>query len=281
MKTKQLGFTLIEILISLVLGLIVVGGTLSIYISSIRSSIDISNSAQLNYDLDSTMQLMVNDIKRAGHWGGAIANSDATNNIFMSTTLNMNIQLRNFAAPTTAVDPANCILYTYDADGDGNVDGNNDGDLDDVGDDKNEFYGFRLNGNTVQMRLAGESTNDCDDEDNDTWSAITDNTKINITRLTFSLSATTAVAGPPSIPALPTSTQCLNVTTNTPYTMSCATAATTDTDGDGTNNLIAGDTATEVRQINIILTGQSVDDASVTKVSTATIKIRNDRVLTQ
>jgi len=273
MIKKHTGFTLIEIMISLFLGIIVIGGALSIYISSIRGSVDISNSAQLNYDLNSTMQLMVNDIKRAGHWGGAIAESDAKENIFTIGTLN--IQLRNFASPTTAADPANCIMYTYDADGDGVVDGNADGDLDDSDDDRNEFYGFRLNGNIIQMRLSGESTDDCDEDTaTDTWTAITDNSKINITSLIFSESAIAADAGPPVTPALPALTQCLNVTTALPYSMTCAVAATT-------GNLVTGNTATEVRQINIVLTGQLVDEPSVTKVSTGTVRIRNDRVFVQ
>jgi len=112
-KLKQKGFTLIELMIAMMLGLIVIGGALSIYISTIRSSSDVVNSARLNYDLDSAMQLMVNDIRRAGYWGGAVAGSDATNNNFTqvpAAATATDIQIRNVAAPTTAVTEGDCIL---------------------------------------------------------------------------------------------------------------------------------------------------------------------------
>ena len=69
---KQNGFTLPELIISQLLGVIVVAASLSIYVSAIASSTDTVQSARLNHDLDTIMILMVYDIKRAGNWGGAI-----------------------------------------------------------------------------------------------------------------------------------------------------------------------------------------------------------------
>ena len=66
---RQLGFSLIEIMIALLLGLVVVGGAITIYISTIRGSTDTLRSARLNHDLDSAMQLMINDIDQNN--GGA------------------------------------------------------------------------------------------------------------------------------------------------------------------------------------------------------------------
>ena len=137
---KQSAFTLLELMISLVLGLIVIGATISIYIGSVRGSIETVRSARLNHDLDMAMSLMINDIRRSSFWGGAIADSDASTNPF--TQAASRVQIRNLASPTTVVNSGDCVLYTYDADGDGSYDPNNNGvdsnDGDDV-DDRNEF----------------------------------------------------------------------------------------------------------------------------------------------
>ena len=66
---KQTGFTLIEIMISLLLGLIVLGATISIYIAAIRGSSDVIKSARLNYDLDSALSMMANDIRQFADFG--------------------------------------------------------------------------------------------------------------------------------------------------------------------------------------------------------------------
>jgi len=248
---KQKGFTLIEIMIALMLGLIVIGGTISIYISTIRSSTDITNSARLNYDLDSAMQLMVNDIRRAGYWGGAIAGSDAETNPF--TQGNANIQISNYTDADGVVHPDGCIVYSYDANGSG---ANTLNDLtDDV--DENEFFGFRLDRGAVWMRStvdidgSGGSVEDptnCDDDSD--WSRIIDENKIEITALSFSNA----------------NYKCLNVflandCTSTP--------------------LISGNIAVETRQIGIILTGNVLNDAPVTKSLLGIVKVRNDRIFTQ
>ncbi|MGZ8928614.1 MAG: prepilin-type N-terminal cleavage/methylation domain-containing protein [Methylobacter sp.] len=133
--TKQNGFTLIEIMIALVIGLIVVGGSIAVYITTIRSSSDIARSARLNHDMDSALALMVNDIRRGGYWGGAMVGSDSRDNPFtVSGTTDLQI-------PSSS-----CVLYTYDADADKTV-------------DSDEYYGFRLNGGNIQMRSSNIACN--------------------------------------------------------------------------------------------------------------------------
>jgi len=247
---KQKGFTLIEIMISLVLGLIVIGGAISIYISTIRSSTDITNSARLNYDLDSVMQLMVNDIRRAGYWGGAIVNSDAKLNPFINGTAN--IQISDYTDADGDAHLNGCIVYSYDANGSG---ANTLNDLtDDI--DENEYFGFRLDRGAVWMRstvdidgssgIVEDPTN-CDDDSD--WGRIIDENKINIESLSFT-----------------TNHKCLNIKADT----TCAVTA-----------LIAGDQAVEVRQIDITLIGNVVNDDPVEKTLRATVKVRNNRIFTQ
>ncbi len=251
---RQSGFTLIELLVSLVLGLIIVGSTLAIYISTVKGSSDTVKAARLNHDLEMAMQIMINDIRRAGYWGGAVAGSNAMTNPFV----------RNTPANATSnilIPVSSCVLYTYDADGDGVVDGN-------------EYYGFKLDGSTVRMRMSGSTTDSADCSDG-SWNTgeIVDSNEVQITGLTFSFSAIAAAAGPPATPALPGTSRCFNIATQTAYAKPCANATAAE--------LPSGNRAVETRQVNIVLTGRLVDDNTVVKTLTDTVKVRNDRIFTQ
>jgi len=231
---KQTGFTLIELMISMLIGLIVISATIGIYVNTIKGSTDTINSARLNYDLESVMSLMINDIRRAGYWGGAVVGADSATNPFTAGAANIQF-------PT-----ASCILYTYD--GGNGVTGGVNHDSNGIV-DADEYYGFKLDGSNIRMRLTGTTTADCADG---SWSPTVEQT-VNITALTFT-------------PAY----KCLNTTTALSYNTTCAAAA-----------LAAGTKAVESRQINIALTGQLVNDPTVTKTLNGIVKVRNDRIFTQ
>jgi len=253
---KQAGFTLIELMIALLIGLVIVSATIGIYISTIRGSMDVLRSARLNHDLDSAMQLMINDIRRAGYWGGAIAGANSQTNPFTGATTNVQIH-----------DEGQCILYTYDANGSGI--NTLDNTADDV--DANEFYGFRLNNNAVEMRLTGTTTaaEGCG-QANQNWQALTinDNSgeEINITRVEYSFD-------PIVDPNLPGTSKCMNTVSldNPPETLCIDTVDYLDSE----------ERAIETRQINIVITGQLDNDDTVTKVVSNSVKIRSDRIFTQ
>lgn len=256
--TKQRGFTLIEIMISLMLGLIIIAATLTIYITSIRSSGDTIQSARLNHDLESAMSLMINDIKRAGFWGGAVIDADSRNNPFTATTGTItNIQIRDFATNALA-DPGNCILYSYDANSDGTV-------------DSNEFYGFRLNNNSIEIRTTGTTTNSCTEAG---WQEFVLGSQLNITALQFSML--------PFAGTLPATTRCLN------YSLAPPAPAFDSSDIDTTcaiafadGNITSGDQLAEKRVVNIIITGTLDSDAIVSKTLTGSVQVRNDRLFNQ
>lgn len=242
---KQAGFTLVEIMISFLLGLIVVGATISIYVLTIRSSSDTIKSTRLNYDLDSVMSLMMNDIRRAGYWGRAVVGANSTANPFTLDDVVNDANDTNLQIPNDT-----CVLYTYDADGDGVV-------------DANEYYGFKLNGAAIELRLTGSTTSDCDDG---TWEALTisnGNEQIEITDLQFSFD-------PIATPNVPGVTKCLDKTNDTDYDSTCADAS-----------LTSGVTAAETRQVNIVISGRVANDTSLTKTLTNTAKVRNDRIFIQ
>jgi type IV pilus assembly protein PilW len=226
---KQIGFTLIEMMVALVLGLIVLSATIHIYITTVGSSSSIIKSARLNHDLESVMTLMINDIKRSGYWGLAVLQADSRNSPFTAATTNIQIP------------DDSCILYSYDANGDGVV-------------DDDEYYGFKFEDSTIKMRKTGTTTADCGDG---TWEEFIDGNQLTITAMQFDFAA---VAG------LPATSRCYNITTDTV------------TDAAACAGVVTGDNVAEKRLVNIQLTGQVTSDTAVTRTINGTVEVRNSRL---
>jgi len=263
---KQTGFTLIELMISMVLGLIVIGGTLSMYITTIKSSADTVKGSRLNYDLDSVMALTGNDIKRAGYWAGAVTGSDARTNPFMAAATSIVISNKTGEANNS------CILYMYDVD-----DGDNatNPELPDGILNLNEYYGFRMNGTGIDMRFSVSSTANIGCNDGN-WEGIVDTNKVTITGLQFSfLPVDSNGDGTNDLIA---TTRCLDnsLTPITDFSTTCAIAA-----ADVSNGIVAGHQMAETHVINITLTGEVKGDNVVTKTLLGSVQVRNDRIFTQ
>jgi len=245
---KQIGFTLIEMMIALVLGLIVLAATINVYIGTVGSSSNLIKSARLNHDLESVMALMINDIRRAGYWSGANFAADSRTNPYTATTTNIQI-------------PSNtCVLYSYDADGDGIV-------------DSNEFYGFQFTNNTIQMRKTGTTTATCTDG---TWEEFIDGNQLTITNLQFNFVPVTGV--------LPATSRCLNVTNSSTAANAPTPPATPEVICSAiptTFPIVSGDNLAEKRLVNIQLTGQVTSDTTVTKTINGTVEVRNNRLYIQ
>lgn len=126
---KQTGLNLIELMIAMLLGLIVVGVTIGILVSAIKSSSDTIKMTRLNQELQAIMTLMSKDIRRAGYWGD-------------------NTAAVNPYEPSIASGATDTITFAYDV--------NSNGVSEAV-----ETISFRKNGNTIQMRqsLGGAWTN--------------------------------------------------------------------------------------------------------------------------
>lgn len=265
---KQTGFTLIEIMIALVIGLIIVAATISIYVATTRGSSDTIKAARLNHDLESVMGIMVNDIRRAGYWGGAIAGVDSRTNPFTQVPVAANGQ------PNIHIPSATCLLYSYDEDGDGHYDADNNNFADAV-DDADEFYGFKLENGAIKMRQSVKNAGitygncvgtDCCNSTYGNWEAMTidsGNENIEITNLAF----TTAYN------CLDIQRAVTNVAPVNPIASACAAASAAE--------LPSGHSAVETREIFINLQGRLVSDHTVTKNLTQSVKVRNDRIFKQ
>ena len=66
---KELGFTLVELLVSLLLGSILLTMMIGLYVNSISASAKALKFSRLRTDMQSIVALMENDIRRAGYGG--------------------------------------------------------------------------------------------------------------------------------------------------------------------------------------------------------------------
>ena len=165
MNIKQLGklkyifrgFTLIELMISMVIGLIILSVVLTMFVSMVKSDSDNMKSIRLNQELRAAMSLITRNIRRAGANQNSAVNSITTppTNPFQGLTRAKNEQ---------GMDDT-CVIFSYDA---------NDG--------SNELYGYRFDfsNKTVETRKAGAVCNATSN-----WEAITDEDLVTITDLSF------------------------------------------------------------------------------------------------
>tara|TARA_R110002049_G_scaffold255471_3_gene431029 strand:+ start:323 stop:1039 length:717 start_codon:yes stop_codon:yes gene_type:complete len=178
---RQNGFTLIELMIAMLIGLIVMAAVISIYIITIKGSSNAVKSARLNQDISVVMLIMTNDIRRAGYWGGAIIDANLTTNPFTD------VMVRDVGATAGALS-GNCITYSYDADAWEVTIPPYDPDTDSIAPSANEYYGFRLVNGAIQIKTSGTTSlaPACGDG---VWVNATDSDQFTITNLLFELTA--------------------------------------------------------------------------------------------
>lgn len=161
------GLTLIELLVTLVIMSFLAGSLLSAYLAAAQRTKAAMNNTRLDQSLQSAMRLMTNDIRRAGFWGKATSGvaSHANNNPFMASGTDLTIN-----------GSGNCLLFTYDQNGDGTV-----ASINASADD--EHYGYRLMNKTLQARPWGADFSCGAAATN--WENITDPNVVTITALSF------------------------------------------------------------------------------------------------
>lgn len=255
---KQRGLSLVELMVSLVAGLVIIGGVTSVYLTTITTSADTLKQSKLNQEMSTLIGVMTADIRRAGVWQTGIdyqAPQDNPYAQFNNTALE--VFATNSAATHAGVQGSGvCIVYAYDA-----FPGS-------TALEATDLRGFRLNGNTVEMRQQGDPTsngNDCNDDD-DTWLAVTDSNVINITDLTFSLAGS----------------GCVN--SREPDKLNNDGDAHEDEDDERDcyrtdyTPFNTGDFTVETRQVDISLTANLVADSDVSLTMKQSVRVRNDLV---
>lgn len=180
---RQSGFSLIELMIAGAIGLLLLSSVMALFTGSMKHTSDSNRLIRLNQELDSVIDLMAGEIRRAGFNSTSRGTTAAplSYETYLATS-NANFGLE---VPT-----ASCIVYSYDR--------NNDGIK-----DSNESFGFRLQGQVVQY---SEGVTNC----NGAWQPVTDPSAIVVTGLTFTVVDrcvnTTAVPSTESTTGCPAST---------------------------------------------------------------------------
>jgi type IV pilus assembly protein PilW len=243
----QKGVSIIELMIGIVVGMLIIAGVTAAYIATMRGSNDTLRSAKLNQALRASMDVMVNDIRRAGYWGTAVAGTNP-------------FTVRGGGSQTdiAILNGGSCILFAYDAT---HQTGNTAGTVESA-----DFFGFRETSDEVVMRQGnsdGNFTSSCAGTSG--WQGFTDSDDVIIDTLTFSFNGS----------------QCLNENTGATWTStSDTTPACDNTAATGYAAPASGSRLVEIRQVTITLAGHLTADPAFTISLSQPVRVRNDRIIT-
>lgn len=169
--TRQQGFSLIELLISLVISMVVVMGTINLYIAIVQNTKTVNERNRLTDEVRAVGGSLVRDLRRAGYWEATMGVDDVWDNPFTATG-STDLAIGKFTGETDD----SCVLYSYDLNTDGLV-----GDPNDPG---SERFGFRLKDSAIEVFRDGNYS--CADG---TWAAVT-TPEVSITKFELTLEET-------------------------------------------------------------------------------------------
>lgn len=109
---KAHGFSLIELMIALVAGLIVTGAAITFALSSMRSNTDFVRSTRLTQELRVTMDAITRELRRAGYDEGALVY--AMQGVTGTATSDFSPILFNSDTNADGTSDDGCIIYAYD-----------------------------------------------------------------------------------------------------------------------------------------------------------------------
>lgn len=134
--TAQRGMSMVELLVGIALGMFLVAGAATLFVSHLNNSRRLLLEARVNQDLRAAADLITRDLRRAGYWGNALQGTVATG-----------------AGSTTVVNPyrivtpdigASTISYAFSRDA---TEDNTLG--------ANEQFTFDLTNGAIRMTIAG------------------------------------------------------------------------------------------------------------------------------
>ena len=161
--SKQKGVTLLELVVALAISTVVIGALVGIFFMSTKHNRGTLEVTKLDSELNLVLNSMSRDIQRAGYW--ANAETSSTNPFMQTGTTDISVNGAN-----------DCILLTYDHDGDGALAAFGAGTDD-------ERYGYRLSAGAVQYRPSGALFS-CT---NSSWTDLTDKRIVTITAMQITL----------------------------------------------------------------------------------------------
>ena len=197
--TSSRGFSLVELLVALIAGLIIVAAAGTLYVSILRANAASVQLSALNLGMQSLMDIMERDIRRAGYFASAAQNLARTSPVLAPSDRTAMFTLTVSAGSTTLQDLQriavaaplyDCILLRYDANDDGLIDG------------ADEIMGYRFvsaekglefkQWATIPDKAQSEAT--CKEDTG--WSNISQDGQLQLTSLTFAIDPATGFSSP-------------------------------------------------------------------------------------
>lgn len=165
----QRGLSLIELMVGSAIGLFLVAGAVTVFVTNLGNSRQMLVEARVNQDLRAVADLISRDLRRAGYWDNAISGVIAAG--AAGTTV---------ANPYVAISPTGTqVEYLFSRDSDNTP-------------DDNEYFGFRraVDGGTglgvIQMKISGGAGGD-------NWQTLTDPSVVNIPATGLQITQTATV----------------------------------------------------------------------------------------
>lgn len=150
---RQRGVGLVELMISLVIGMIVIAGALSMVSSTFGANASQMKMSRLNNELRIAMSSITRDMRRSGHNSWTIA--QLTAGVYTPSPQPTSV--------VTATSGAESVVMHYDENADGAYPTT----------EPTETYSFRYNNNTIEAKIGTATAG--------TWNAIVDPSVIEIT----------------------------------------------------------------------------------------------------
>jgi type II secretory pathway component PulJ len=170
MKNSLGGFSIIELLVGIAIGLIIVATATIMYAGILKSQKEITASARLNQEIGAAMAVMSNEIRRAGFRMCDSLSYDCKVSLVDELEIPFMLVKYAYGEVIKISDGGQCIEYRYNA--------NNYDNTDVVG----EHLGFRLKNGVIEM---AEATGDvvCGNDNN--WVSLTDPGVMHVSALSF------------------------------------------------------------------------------------------------
>jgi Tfp pilus assembly protein PilW len=144
-QNNNRGFGLVELMVSIVPGMVVSGAAIAFVMSSLSSNTNFVRSARMTQDLRSNMDFVTRELRRAGY------DENAMKYIALSATNNITSPFATIKVVRAEADNS-CVLYAYDSKAAGNGTTTGPGRVDAAA---GEIHGIRRMTRSVNGKLVG------------------------------------------------------------------------------------------------------------------------------
>jgi prepilin peptidase dependent protein B len=176
-NTRNRGFTLIELMVSLVLGLVVIGGVMGVFMSTYQANSQNIKAIRLNEEMRAVVSLMSRDIRRAGS-----KTIDWTTTAWYVTANPMSTATAWVVSKQTGAPDNSCIRLAYSISATGTANTTN-------------RFGYRLDPTTGAIRTYRHDTAANWGCNGASWEAITDQNIAWIQSLSFTVTKEPGLTG--------------------------------------------------------------------------------------